>query len=140
MDTQEKTLAKQFCSLRIAAHHYLRGRYRKAAEERSKESREEIRKAAEETNKEIMDKIFSCLSEEEQKTMRSYLKRVVEALKSETKESDDDDYDFPFDKAPMDFVRLMDLYHHRDGFGYPCRRYGAHGHGGERMNGFMMPF
>jgi hypothetical protein len=117
MDTQEKTLVEQLRSLRIATYRYLRGQYRKAAEETSKESR-----------KKIMENIFACLSEEEQKTMGSYLDRIVEALKSETKESDD--YDVLFDKDPMDFVRLLGFYRHMGGFG----------HGSERMNGFMMPF
>jgi hypothetical protein len=130
MNTQEKTMAEQFRSLRIAAHRYLRSQYQKVAEKTTKESREEIRKANEEINKDITDKIFACLSEEEQKTMRSYLERMVETLKSETKESAEDDYDFPIDKDPVGFARLMGFYHHMGGFG----------RGGERMNGFMMPF
>jgi hypothetical protein len=129
MDTQEKTLAEQFRSMQIAAHRYLRGQCRKAAEETHREKR-----------KEVTDKIFACLSEEEQTTMRSYLERVVEALKSEIKESDEDDYDFPFDNDPMEFALLPGFYRHPGGFGHPGRRSGAHGHGCERMNGFMMPF
>jgi hypothetical protein len=125
MDTQEKTLAEQFRSLQIAAHRYLRG---------------ERRKAAEETRREVTDKIFACLSEEEQTTMRSCLERVVEALKSETKESDDEDYDFPFDNDPMEFARRLGFYRHLNGFGHSGRRSGAHGHGCERVSGFMMPF
>jgi hypothetical protein len=136
MDTQEKTLAEQFRLLQITARRYFREQYRKAAEKTSKEKREEIRKAFEEVNKETMDKIFACLSEEEQKNMRSYFERIVEALKSEIKESGSDDYDFPFDNNPLSFLRLLD-FNHIGGFG---SRFGAHGHGGERMNGFMMPF
>ncbi|MDR1352166.1 MAG: hypothetical protein LBK05_02695 [Treponema sp.] len=126
MDTQEKTLAEQFRSLQIAAHRYLRGQYRKAAEETSKESR-----------KEIADKIFSCLSEEEQKNMRSYLERVAGALKSETKETGDGGYDFPFDGDFMDFVRLPGFCRYMGGFGHPGRRSGIYGHGCERMHGFI---
>jgi hypothetical protein len=124
MDTQEKTLAEQFRSMQIAAHRYLRG---------------ERRKAAEEAHREVSAKIFACLSEEEQAAMRSYLERVVEALQSETKESDEED-DFPFDNDLMEFAQLPGFYRHMGGFGHPGRRSGAHGHGGERMNGFMMPF
>jgi hypothetical protein len=124
MYTQEKTLAELFRSLQNAAHRYLWGWYRKVAEETSKERQ-----------KEIMDKIFSCLSEEEQKTMRGYIERIVEALKSEIKETDGDDYDFPFDNAHMDFVRLLG-FKHMGGFCHGGRFGAHHGHGGERMNGF----
>jgi hypothetical protein len=124
MDTQEKTLAEQFRSLQIATHRYLRGQYRKVAEEANKESR-----------KAIMDKLFASLSEEEQKTMRSYLERVVEALKAETKESDDNaDYELPFDDGRMGF------YPHFGGFEHMGRRHGGHGHSGERPNGCAMPY
>jgi hypothetical protein len=123
MDTQEKNLAEQFRSLRIATHRYLRGQYRKAAEETNRENR-----------KEIIDKIFSCLSAEEQKTMCSYLERVAESLKSETKESEDDCYDFPFNDGYMSF------HPHFGGFGHSRPPFCHHGHRGERTRGFAMPF
>ena len=119
MDTKEKTLAEQFRLLQIATHRYLRGQYRKAAEDANRESR-----------KAIIDKLFASLSEEEQKTMRSYLERIVEALKAETKNSDEDmDYEFPFDDCCMGF------HPHFGGFGHMGRR-----HGGGRVNGFVIPY
>jgi hypothetical protein len=120
MNTKEKTLAEQFRSLQAATHRYLRSQFRKAAEE---------------NRKEITDKIFVCLSEEEQKTMGSYIERVVEALRTETTESGEDEYDFPVDGGGMGF------FPHMGGFGHADHRYaGIRSHGGERMNGFAMPF
>jgi hypothetical protein len=128
MDTQEKTLAELFRSLQIAAHRYLREHYRKVVEEAGKESR-----------KEIIDKIFGCLSEEEQKNMRSYIERVVEALKPETNgtcsaESGEGDYDFPFGNGHMGFYPCMGGFRHHGHWA------GAHEHGGKLMDGFIMPF
>ena len=119
MDTKEKTLAEQFRLLQIATHRYLQGQYRKAAANANKESR-----------KAIIDKLFAGLSEEEQKTMRSYLERIVEALKAETKESDEDmDDEFPF------YDGCMGFHPHFGGFGHMGRR-----HRGEGVKGFVIPY
>jgi hypothetical protein len=108
MNTKEKTLAEQFRTLQVATRRYLCSQYRRAEEENRKET---------------IDKMFACLSDDEQKTMRSYIERVVDALKAETKESGEDEYDFLFDGGGMGFDPRI------GGFGHSGRRCMGRGNG-----------